>query len=794
MTETKRAAAILLVAFSMVVAGWGSEVKRIDAQWIAAPGNPIQDTNVAYFSKQLNLERVPDHFVVHVSADNRFQLHVNGRRAGEGPARGDVHHWRYETFDLAPYLHTGQNTISAVVWNYGVLAPMAQMSARTGFLLFAEDASQAGVNSGPEWLVRREPGRGVLAADQSLGYFAGNTPEVMDGTKIDWNWDGDQPGQGWEKAEPIGRAGLRGMQDSPTPWQLVKDELPAMEYREQSGGKIVRVTGLGGSAPADLSQPVTIPAHSEVAILMDNGVLTTGYPELRLSGGENATVDVTYSEVLYDAKREKGNRNEVNGRQILGLLDRIVADGKSRAYSPLWWRCWRYIEFRVKTGGQALTIEGFKSYFSAYPFEARAEFKSDDPELERIWDVGWRTARLCAHETYMDTPYWEQLQYVGDTRIQALISYAVSGDDRLARQAMRAYFDSLQPEGLTQSRYPSALTQIIPPFSLLWVGMLHDYWICRDDPALVRELLQGTRGVLDWFLARQRTDGLLGLIDWWPFVDWSPPVFQGGVPPQETDGGSSALTLQFIEALRDASELEHEFGERDRAARYASEAKRAAAALMHESWDPQAGLLADTPAKKHFSQQANALAVWLDVVPKPQQQAVMKRVLASKEGTQVTVEGKTVPAMSQASYYFRFYVARAMVHARLGDEYIAQLEPWRKMLAMGLTTWAETPEPTRSDSHAWSAHPTLDLEQVVAGIGAGSPGFKTAEIAPHLGTLHQVSASMATPQGEVRVSYELSGNEWNARIELPGEMRGRFIWRGKTQALHAGAQEIHFAK
>ena len=155
--------------------------------------------------------------------------------------------------------------------------------------------------------------------------------------------------------------------------------------------------------------------------------------------------------------------------------------------------------------------------------------------LSRIWDVGWRTAQLCAHETYMDTPYWEQLQYVGDTRIQALISYGVTGDDRLARQAMKAYRDSLLTEGLTQSRYPSSLTQVIPPFSLLWVGMLHDFWMYRDDAGFVRSLLPGTRGVLDWFAARQREDGLMGRVEWWPFVDWSPPQFDGGVPPQ--DGG-----------------------------------------------------------------------------------------------------------------------------------------------------------------------------------------------------------------------------------------------------------------
>ena len=93
----------------------------------------------------------------------------------------------------------------------------------------------------------------------------------------------------------------------------------------------------------------------------------------------------------------------------------------------------------------------------------RASFESPDPQLKQIWDISWRTARLDAHETYMDTPYYEQLQYIGDTRIQALISYAVAGDGRLARQALEAFNDSRIPEGITLSRYPIRWRSTFPP-------------------------------------------------------------------------------------------------------------------------------------------------------------------------------------------------------------------------------------------------------------------------------------------------------------------------------------------
>src|SRR5436305_9613862 len=98
--------------------------------------------------------------------------------------------------------------------------------------------------------------------------------------------------------------------------------------------------------------------------------------------------------------------------------------------------------------------------------------------------------------------------------------------------------------------------------------------------------------------------------------------------------------------------------------------------------------------------------------------------------------GFTAPAevrtMTAATYYFRFYLARALEHAGMGDEYLRLLGPWREMVSLGLTTWAESPEPTRSDSHAWSAHPNYDLLTLVAGIHPKGPGFESVTMQPHV--------------------------------------------------------------
>ncbi len=729
--------------------------------------------------------------MVNVSADNRFVLYVNGQRAGSGPARSDLAHWHYETFDIGPLLKSGENVFAAVVWNFGARSALAQISDRTAFLLGGASEAENAVNTGTDWDVAIEKAIRTLPKPQELGgyYYAAEPCLRIDGAKYAWGWnvDASRAGLEWKKAVAIGAGARRGASLQENNWQLTVDPLPQMAMEQQPMGTVVRNSGVKSAGEA-LNTEFTIAAHSHATLLLDRGSLTTAYPEFTANGGNGATVQLKYAEALLNAKNEKGNRNEIEGKHIVGVYDEFILDGKTnRVYEPLVWRTWRYLQIDVATGDEPLQLSHLQSWFTAFPFEEKAKFASDEPDLEKIWQIGWRTARLDAHDTYMDTPYWEQMQYIGDTRIQALISYSVAGDDRLARQAISAFNNSRVPDGITLSRYPTSMFQAIPTFSLLWVGMVHDFWMYRNDPAFVREQLVGTRTALDWFLRHQRSDGLLDALIWWPFVDWGSD-FGFGIPPEDPDGGSTSMALQFVEALRNASDLETALGDPVRAETYRAAADRAVTAVKKLCWNTEYALFADTPAQKHFSQHANILAVWLDVVPRPQQQDLLTRILSATDAN--FHSARKIPSMTAATYYFRFYLARAIEHAGLGDRYLDLLGPWRTMVSLGLTTWAEQPEPTRSDSHAWSAHPNYDLLRIVAGIRPATPGFASVSIEPHLGALKHVQASEPHPGGPIDVEFTRTASSVNARISLPSGLPGELIWQGKTYSLHAGEQTV----
>jgi hypothetical protein len=758
------------------------------AIWISHPAAPLREPIVLHFRKAIELSAVRQHYVVHVSGDRRFLFYVNGQRIGAGPAASDLSHWRYETFDLAPALHAGTNLLTATVWNFGIYSAIAQMSDRTAFLIQGDTAQETAADTNGSWSVAEEPGVTVVPrANNGRGdYMAASPGETLDAAKYGWKWQQpDDTSLHWVAARTAIReddsadAGQAASEYDVAniPWRLLPDPLPQMTYKDESPGAIVRAGVANAGASGFPITALTIPPHTTTQLLLDRKTLTTAYPELTFSGGRDSRVVLTYAEALYDAQLKKGNRNDIAGRHAIGFHDVVLPDGgKQHTFEPLWWRTWRYLQIDVETGDNALTLDHLGAHESTYPFEQRALFDSGDADLQRIWEIGWRTARLDAHETYMDTPYYEQLQYIGDTRIQALISYAVTGDDRLARQAIMAFANSHTPEGLTQSRYPSSLEQIIPPFSLYWIGMLDDLYWYRPDAHIVTENLQGTRDVLTWFLGYLQPDGLLREPPYWNFVDWVPESQK--IPTFDAQGESCVLSLELVGAMRDASELERALGDPAIAASYDARLKHMRQGIYERCWSPERKLLADTPHRTVFSEHANILGVLYDVIPKNDQQEVLRRTVNDQEH------------LMPASYYFRFYLARALEHAGPGNLYLSSLGPWREVLPMGFSTWPEMPGDSRSDSHAWSAHPTYDLLTIVGGIHPGTPGFGTVRIAPELGDLKKLTIRYPHPRGEIVAHYEIVGSALHAEITLPTGLTGTFEWRGKSHPLHGGKTNL----
>jgi hypothetical protein len=354
----------------------------------------------------------------------------------------------------------------------------------------------------------------------------------------------------------------------------------------------------------------------------------------------------------------------------------------------------------------------------------------------------------------------------------------MTGDSRLMKNGIELLNSSRTAEGATYSRAPSFLQQYIPPFALWWVGMVHDYWMYVDDIDFVKEMLPGVRSVLAFYARYQKANGSLNRMPWWNFVDWV-KQWPNGEPPADVDGSSAAaLDLQLLLAYQWAVDLESALGSQALAGEYKAAAEKLKIVILATDWDSARGLFADQPSHRTYSQQVNTLAVLAGVVPPQQARSIIERVISDT-------------ALAQSSIYFRAYTNATLRRVGLGDRYLEMLGPWREMLTQGLTTWAEWSGPdARSDCHAWGSSPNYELLRTVAGIESLAPGFRRVRIAPNLGKLDHISATMPHPKGEIRLDLQQRGGKLVADVELPSDITGNFEWLGRSVALKPGKNHL----
>ncbi|HLX90592.1 MAG TPA: alpha-L-rhamnosidase N-terminal domain-containing protein, partial [Puia sp.] len=521
-------AAIAILVFYSVKSQAPSPAARWEngfwhARWIAFSERGGNDFGVFHFRKTITLPDKPESFVINISADNRYRLFVNGISVCTGPARSDLANWNFETIDIAPFLHKGENIIAATVWNFGEYRPYSQISYQTAFIIQGNTEKEFIINTNKTWKAIQDSAYSPFPIDRSKihTYIVTAEGEKVDGNLYPWNFEKPEfDDSRWRQAVQLGYAAKSRTYGTDGNWMLVPRAIPLAEETAQRFATVRRnnlENVKAGAFSLFLSGhgAIQVPANKKVSILIDQSHLTNAYPQLVCSGGNNAMIRMSYAEALIDDHRNKGNRDSIEGKHLEGLADLYIADGmKLQHYSPLFFRTFRYLQLDIETKEDGLELDDISSVFTGYPFAENAWFHCDNKQIDKLWEIGWRTARLCSVDTYFDCPYYEQLQYVGDTRIQAQISLYVSGDDRLMKKAISDIGNSFIPDGLTQSRYPSRDMQLIPTFSLWWVCMIHDFWMQRKDDAFIRSHLDGIVSVIEWYKRHIADNGMLGSLSW----------------------------------------------------------------------------------------------------------------------------------------------------------------------------------------------------------------------------------------------------------------------------------------
>ncbi len=773
-------------------------------RWISHPDAPQPPIVTAYKREFSQSEDAVAR--VHVSADERYELFLDGRRIGRGPERGAPHWWYFETYDLT--LDKGEQSLVARVWSLGgAMAPTAQMSVSPGFLLAPEGGEFLNIlGTGIAfWEVMLFDGFAYTPGISSFG--VGYNVDI-DGSRFPWGWErGDGPGWVPAKAGETAKSGycanlckdshllypatLPAMLDIPRHIGAVRHAryVTGPETRSlqvlgaQSDGEIADrwQSLLGGQAPLD------IPPGTSVRVIVDLENYYCAYPRITTSGGKGSLVRLHWAEALFnapDAKSDyrrhsdsKGNRNEVEGKYFIGAGDIFRPDGgPKREFQPLWWMSGRYLEIFIQTKDDALRIEGLVFFETRYPLEMRSSFQFEKAELSDCLPIMVRAMQMCAHETYFDCPYYEQLMYVGDTRLEVLSHYAMQNDSRLPRKAVHLFDISRVPKGLTLCRYPSDNLSFIPPFSLWWVAMVHDLALWRGERDQVQRTMPSCRSVLDLFLGHINDDGVLQAPEGWNFMDWV-QTWSWGCPPDGECSVNSVQGWQLAHVLELAARVEDWLGEPELAGRWRKHARALAANLTKVFWDEKRGLFADNPSKTRWSEHAQCLAILSGQLDAPVAGRVMEAMTGAGDLEKTTI-------------YFAHYYFEACCMLGSADAMMARLGLWFDLEKRGFKTTFEKPGDSRSDCHAWGAHPIYHYYASILGVRPARMGFESVGIRPMLGRMKSASGKLVHPKGFIEVSYKQTPEALEASITLPGGLSGTLAHGGAETALVPGQNRL----
>ncbi len=754
--------------------------------------------------------------VVHVTGDSRYLFYCNGVLLARGPAKGDVNHHFYESIDLAPHLRPGRNVLAALVLDFSRVAhrpthlgaPCSVMTYAGGFLLEGDiegrdEASRVRLDTGEEgWRVKTDRAYRFQNDDTRfegyLGYFEHRVDrELPQGWLEPYFDDGD-----WAPATTLYRAErLENRRDPTSPYGLVPRLIPLL--REDDARTFSAVFRRGGEEPgseiaswARGEGELRVAPGERVSLVLDAGELTTAYPRIVVRGGRGAHLRLKYAEALrlpwstpgaqmlgrpqslanlasHFADESSGWTFDRRGT-VHGWSDRWepAGGGETETYEPLHWRAFRFIGLEIEVGEEPLTLVSAAYRFTGYPFNFDAQFSCSDEKLERIWRIGLRTAQLCSHETFEDCPHYEQMQYAGDTMITSKIVMLASGDYRLTRQALYHFDWSRLSDGLTQSRYPSRLVQIIPSWSIHWITAIRDYVYCSGDLATLRDLLPGVRSVLEWFRRHRDETGLPAKLPYWNITDWC-PWWPRGVVPGADSGPTCILSAQYIQALTEAADLHRLAGESTVARSMERDAATLRPRLHALFWSESEGLYFDRPGGPEVSQYGNAWAVVCGAADAATRQRLLERF-------------PNDPKLAPGSFFWWHIGFRALGLAGQYGQMPQHLGPWHESADWGLNTFVEENSYWRSLCHAWSAHPTLEFLTGILGVTPTRPGFAEITIAPQPCGLTSARGRVCTLRGPVQVAWERHGAGLELQIEAPKKTKVNVIAPGGDSCRFGG--------
>ena len=719
------------------------------------------------------MDQVPFEAMAFISAFAYADVYINGKLVDRCPMNCDPEYQVYEKFDLTGYFKKGKNTIAALVYNFG-MGMHHRINGRGGFF-FQADLKLGGnnklkINTDNSWRVSKAEAWDNTTVTRTptsnlIGFF-----EKFDARLMPDNWkESSFDDSKWKSARMLGVPPI-------APWNNIVEVNRRPLFREQI-------------FPVD---------HWFVGdtIVYDFGKEIAGTPVLELfSRQDGVELEIGTAERLFPD-------SSILHIQRINYTDNYICKRGAQSWSPLTWRGFRYLSLSLKDN---VTIKSISAINRHQDLKREGSFECSDPLLNRIWEVGNQTILLCAQDTYVDTPWREQTQYVaGDTRFlqkYAFYPFGMSSELLIRYNILSgAWSQRWKDDGSIRSRYPTdwllegKTSAYLADYELEWVIMLGEYYQYFGKADLIRQVYPNMKkllGSFDKYISKEH--GLLAKVPGWIVLD-HPDTY-----PMDQTEEITGLNCLYYAALTQAAMLAQTI---------------AADPVQAQLWNQQAGqvkknirkwlrspdnhLFSDSYGSKKYSQQTQVYAMLYGVADSNEKEQLVSEIVRDKRSSEESFSYYLVYSMFDNNPQWSLDFIRKYWGEQMKSRFFngAWHEAW------DIEHWTTD---LGSTSHAWCSGPTALLPQKVLGIEPVAAGWQTFSVHPEFCDLKWARGGVTTPFGWIGVEWKKVTttsfrfilnvpDNTNAEITLPSGELDKIKINGISAGSCPGVSTIHVTK
>lgn len=516
-----------------------------------------------------------------ISVDYKYVAYVNGAFVGNGQYADLPEHKSVDKFDISCFTQKGKNTLTVIAWHMGQdFSVCRTMTAAVAFEV-TSNGKKVAVSSN-KTLCRIAPyyASGDLVTPQiGLGYnldFTVELPKFGNAVVVNTGFVAEpRPVPNLVVSDPIVSTivaqGVYKLDGGNTTAEKMQNAwLRTLRFADMTGKNRV-VCG-------KILQPLAFFADKSdcdgVFVTVDLGRETCGHLTFDIDVPCECEMYIGWGEHLADlrVRTAVGPRNFASSFK-LGVGRTSFTDYLRRV------GC-RYICIYVNAPSVAINRLSVSEV--TYPFKLPRKSFGDEL-LNKIYQTGRRTLKLCAHEHYEDCPWREQALYGMDSRNQMLFGYGAFKEYRLPRASLRLMALSVGEDGLVPLCAPAEMPITIPSFSAYWLIAFCENVNANYERKFLTEMLPYTEKMLQTFIQHSDDNGVVVFTEprYWNFHEWSDgldggEIFRTEPVPMAYD---CALTALVAKALCEVSKLEKMSGRLQLACQYDIAHKRLVASL-----------------------------------------------------------------------------------------------------------------------------------------------------------------------------------------------------------------------